>query len=160
MIRRRLALQYTSTLFVLAGCASLPGQEPIRVQVADLEPLAGEGLELRFTCVLRVQNPNDTALDFRGASIDLQVRGGPFASGVADVSGTLPPFSEMLVSVPVSASAVNLARLAIGLYMGREAERPKVDYRVRGRLGNVRFDSQGEIPLPTFPGGGAPALPS
>ena len=150
-MRRRLALQGGGALLLLAGCAAMPGREPLKVQVADLEPIDGEGLELRFLCVMRVQNPNDTPHDYRGVSLDLQVRGSSFASGVADLSGTVPPFSEVLLSVPVSASAFNMARIAIGLFMGG-GERPKVDYHLRGRIGSERFESTGEITLPAMPG--------
>ena len=154
MIRRRLALQFTPAL-LLAGCAALTGREPLRVHVATLEPLAGEGLELRFLCVLRVQNPNDAPLDYRGVSLELQVRGSPFASGVADLAGTVPGFGEVLLPVPVSASALSLVRLAIGLFTGQE--RPNVDYQLRGRIGGARFESGGEIPLPRWPGAGGTA---
>ena len=157
-MRRRLALQGGAALFLLAGCAAMPGREPLKVQVADLEPMDGEGMELRFLCVMRVQNPNDTPHDYRGVALDLQVRGSTFASGVADLSGTVPPFGEVLLSVPVSASAVNLARIAIGLFMGG-GERPRVDYHLRGRIGSSRFESSGELTLPQLPGSRA-AVPS
>ena len=152
MIRRRLAL-HSAALVLLSACGTLPGQEPVRVQVVDLEPASdGESLELRFICVLRVQNPNDSEIPFRGISVDLQVRGSAFASGVSDVSGTVPAFGEVLVRVPVSASALNIARMAIGLFMGEE-ERPKVDYVMHGRVGGIRFESRGEMNLPKGLGG-------
>lgn len=144
-------------LLLLAGCAALPGRDPLNVQVANLEPLEGEGMELRFLCVLRVQNPNDTEHPFRGVALDLQVRGSSFASGVADVSGTVPAFGEVVLRVPVTASAVSLARLGIGLFMGEEKTR--LDYHVRGRVGSARFESRGEIPFPGLPGTG-PTIPS
>ena len=152
-MRRRLAVP--GALLLLAGCAAFPGQEPLKVQVVDLEPLEGESLEIRFMCVLRVQNPNDTPHPFSGVSIDLQVRGNNFASGVADASGEVPRFGEVLLRVPVSASAFNLARVAIGLFMG--TERPRVDYHARGRIGSARFESSGEITLPDWRGKGVPS---
>jgi LEA14-like dessication related protein len=155
MIRRH-ALRSAAAVLLLAGCAGLPWQEQLRVHVVDLESLDGEGLELRFLCVLRVQNPNDTDFAFSGASLDLQVRGSAFASGVADISGTVPRFGEVLVSVPVSASAASLARLAIGMFMGED--RSKFDYALRGRLGSARFESRGELTLPSL--GSGPAMPS
>jgi LEA14-like dessication related protein len=154
MMRRRLALHGLSALVLLPGCAAWPGQEPLRVHVANLDALDGAGMELRFMCVMRVQNPNETDFPYSGASLDLQVRGSAFASGVADISGTVPRFGEVLVSVPVSASAMSIARLAIGLFLGEE--RPKVDYLLRGRLGSSRFESRGEITLPDLRGGGSP----
>ena len=41
--------------FALSACASLTGREPERVAVAAIEPLPGEGLELRFLVKLRLQ---------------------------------------------------------------------------------------------------------
>jgi LEA14-like dessication related protein len=137
-----------STVLLLAGCAGFPGQQPPRVQVADLQSLDGEGMELRFLCLLRVQNPNDTPLDFNGVSLELEVRGSSFASGVSEIAGTVPAFGEVLVSVPVSASAMDLARLALGLFLGED--RPRVDYRLRGRIGHARFESRGELTLPAW----------
>jgi len=152
VIRRRGLLG--SAVLLLAGCAAFPGQEPLRVQVVDLEAADGESLEMRFLCVLRVQNPNDTPHDFSGVSLDLQVRGTAFASGVADLTGTVPRFGEVLLTVPVSASAMSLARVAIGLFLGGD-ERPKVDYLLRGRIGSARFESRGELTLPIGPSGKA-----
>ncbi|MBP8175788.1 MAG: Water stress and hypersensitive response domain-containing protein, partial [Sphaerotilus sp.] len=43
---------------MLAGCASLAYREPVRINVVGLEPIPGEGMEMRFKVKLRVQNPN------------------------------------------------------------------------------------------------------
>lgn len=149
MNRRHAVLAAPALL--LAGCAGFPGRDPVRVQLAGLDPLEGEGLEMRFLCRLRVQNPNDAAIRFSGVAIDLQVRGHPFASGVSDEAGTVPAFGEALVSVPLSVSAVSMARLAIGLAMGNEPRR--FDYVMNGKLGGgpfgtLRFESRGELSLP------------
>jgi LEA14-like dessication related protein len=154
-MHRRHILQGASALVLLAGCAALSGQDPLQVHVADLASVEGAGLELRFVCVLRVQNPNDTDLPFNGVALDLQVSGSSFASGVADIAGTVPRFGEVLVSVPLTASALNIAR-TIGLFMGQE--QPRVDYALRGRLGSARFESRGEFVMPGWTG--APSLPS
>jgi LEA14-like dessication related protein len=155
MITRRALACSPFLLLLLGGCAAFPFQEPLRVHVADLQSLDGEGLELRFLCLLRVQNPNDTPLEFNGISLDLEVRSSPFASGVSETSGTVPRFGEVLVSVPVSASAMNLARLALGLFFGDD--RPRVDYRLRGRIGTARFESRGELTLPAWTGSSIPS---
>lgn len=148
-MRRRPLLPILPAL-LLAGCASFPGREAPVVHVVDLLPQDGESLELRFLCVLRVQNPDAYALDFRGVVIDLQVRGSAFASGVADLAGTVPPYGEVLVSVPLTVSAASLARLAIGLVMGDGP--PRMNYEMRGRIGSSRFQSRGELTLPGWPG--------
>ena len=99
---------------------------------------------------LRVQNPNDAALDFDGISIELDVRGSPFATGVSDERRSVPRFGEIVISVPVSVSALAVVRQAIGL---ATSERPIVDYTLHGRLagtrfGGLRFESKGEIDVP------------
>ena len=97
----------------LGGCASMQGREPIQVTVADVESLAAEGLELRMMVKLRVQNPNDTSLEYRGVYVQLDVQDKTFATGVSDEPGSIPPFSEALVKVPVTVSFVRLAGHAI-----------------------------------------------
>ena len=48
----------------LGSCASLPNSDPLAVSVARIEPLPGEGMELRLAIHLRIQNPNDAAIDY------------------------------------------------------------------------------------------------
>lgn len=150
---RRTLWQWASALcmgWMLAGCAMLGQPEPVRVNVVGIEPLPGESMELRMAIKLRIQNPNDAALDFDGISIELDVRGSPFATGVSDERGSVPRFGEIVISVPVSVSALAAVRQAIGL---ATSERPIVDYALHGRLagtrfGGLRFESKGEIDLP------------
>jgi LEA14-like dessication related protein len=150
---RRTLRQWASVLctgWMLAGCAMLGQPEPVRVNVVGIEPLSGEGMELRMAIKLRIQNPNDAALDFDGLSIELDVRGSPFATGVSDQRQSVPRFGEIVISVPVSVSALAAVRQAIGL---ATSERPIVDYALHGRLagtqfGGLRFESKGAIDLP------------
>ena len=160
MIDRRRALQWLPMLALPAGCAT-PGHDPVQVQVVGVEPLDGEGMELRFLCKLRVQNPNDTPIEFNGIYLDLQVRGSSLATGVSDAAGTVPRFGEVVVEVPVTASAFRIVRQAIGLYTSSDR---RIDYVLKGKIGGslfgtVRFESRGEL---TLPGAGAdpPAAPS
>jgi len=137
--------------WMLAGCALLGLPEPVRVNVVGIEPLSGEGMELRMAVKLRIQNPNDATLTFNGISIELDVGGSPFATGVSDERGSVPRFGETVISVPVSVPALAAVRQAIGL---ATSERSVVDYALRGRLattpfGALRFESEGEIDLAT-----------
>ena len=134
---------------LLAGCAMLGG-DPLRVQVVGLEPLQGQGMELRFAAKLRVQNPNETPIDYDGIAVDLEVRGSAFASGVSDARGTIPRYGEAVVTVPVTVSAFAVLRQAMGLASG---DRSKIDYVLRGKVGgstfgSVRFESRGVLELP------------
>ena len=36
---------------MLAGCASLAYREPVRINVVGLEPIPGEGMEMRFKVI-------------------------------------------------------------------------------------------------------------
>ena len=151
MLTRRSVLVMAPAVVLLPGCAALPGHDPVQVQVVGVEPLQGEGLELRFLCKLRVQNPNDTPITYNGIYIELEVQGSTFATGVSDEAGTVPRYGETVLSVPVAASTLRLARQAIGMYMS--ADRSKIDYVLKGKIGGstfsaVRFESKGEIPLP------------
>ncbi len=138
-----------AALCVLGGCATLR-QDPVQVYVVGIEPLQGEGLELRMLVKLRVQNPNDTPIQFNGIYVDLDVQNRPFASGVSDAAGEVPRFGETVVSVPVSVSAFRLVRSAIGTF---SQPTDKIEYSLNGKLAGpvfntVRFNAKGEMALP------------
>lgn len=155
--RRSAAISLAATIAgaLLSGCASLPGREPPKVNLVGIERLKGEGFELRFAVKLRVQNPNESAIEFDGIALDLDVNGRPLASGVSAEAGTVPRFGEIVVTVPVSVSASAAVRQMIGLIDG--APRGEMPYAVRGRfagggvgslLGGTRFSAEGSLKLP------------
>ena len=89
MIRHRVARFVHLLLFVvvmaaLGGCAGMFGRDPLHVSVAGIEPLEGQGMEMRFNLKLRVQNPNEAPVDFSGVSVELDLNGKSFATGVSD----------------------------------------------------------------------------
>ena len=148
-----------SALFILlafgvplfGGCASLRHSEPIDVIMAGVEPLQSQGLELRMLVKLRIQNPNDLPLDFNGVSVQMDVQGKRFATGVSDAVGSVPRFGETIVSVPVSISLFRLVRQAMDV--ATNEYRGKLEYELTGRLAgpafnSVRFNSKGEFTLP------------
>jgi LEA14-like dessication related protein len=142
---------------LLSACAGLPFGQPLNVNVVGLEPLGGQGMEGRFLVKLRVQNPNEQAINYDGVSIELDVRGNRLASGVSDARGSVPRFGESVLEVPVSVPVSAMVRQALGFATG---DRNRVDYRVRGRLagaafGGVSFSSSGELTLPAGLGGAA-----
>jgi hypothetical protein len=61
-------------LLLLSGCASVQHRDPLQVTVAGIEPLEGEGLEMRMMVKLRVQNPNDAPVDYNGERAGQDVR--------------------------------------------------------------------------------------
>lgn len=138
-------------VLLLGGCASIHLRQPIDVILAGIEPLQGEGLELRMLVKLRIQNPNDADLDYNGISIRLDVQGKHFAAGVSDAAGSIPRFGEAVVDVPVSVSVFGIARQAVGVV--RSEYRGRLPYELSGRLAGssingTRFRSEGEVALP------------
>jgi len=139
-------------VLLLGGCASLQGREPIQVIIAGVEPLQGEGLELRMLVKLRIQNPNDLPLDYNGVSVQMDMQGKLLATGVSDAVGSVTRFGETIVGVPVSISVFRIAHQAIGV-MANEY-RGKLAYEMTGKLAgpafnSLHFKSNGELTLPT-----------
>ena len=134
-----------------AGCAGLQSREPIQVMVVGVEPLQGEALELRMMVKLRIQNPNDSPLDFTGVYVQMDVQGKSFASGVSDAGGSVPRYGETVIEVPVTASVLGIARQAIGFMT--DENQGRLAYEMSGRLSgpsfsSVHFKSKGEFTLP------------
>lgn len=139
-----------------AGCASLPNRDPLNIDVAGIESLPSEGMELRLAVSIRVQNPNDTAINYSGTALDLDINGRRLASGVSDVAGNVPRYGETVFTVPVTISAFNVARQLMGLMNGGSME--EVSFRVRGKLeggilGTRRFSDSGSFNLAAPRGG-------
>lgn len=145
----RIGLIATAAL-LLGACASLQRSDPLQVMVAGIEPMQGEGLELRMLVKLRVQNPNDAPLAYDGVYLKLDVLDKTFASGVSDAAGSVPRFGEAVIAVPVTVSVLRMVRHALGMLDGKPME--KVTYAMSGKLNGpvfavARFSSQGEIDL-------------
>ncbi|MNM98357.1 Late embryogenesis abundant protein [compost metagenome] len=116
-----------------------------------IEPLQGEGMEVRFAVTIRVQNPNDNNLTYSGVALDLDINGQPFASGVSDQRGEIGRFSDTVVSVPVSVSAFSFIRQTYGISQMKTLN--NMPYILRGKLsGGVfntkRFVDSGTLNLP------------
>lgn len=142
----------------LTGCATLSGRTPPSARVVGLEPIQSEGLELRFSLQLRLQNPNDSALSYDGMSVSLDLDGRGLASGVSDVSGEIPRFGEIVLSIPVSISAFSavrqvLARVGDAQDDNSELFEKPLAYSLKGKLGGTgltaatRFTDEGELNL-------------
>ena len=135
----------------------MAGIDPLRVTLAGIEPLPGQGMEMRMAVKLRVQNPNDAPVDFDGAAVTLEVRGMDFASGVSDQRGSVPRFGETVITVPVTVSAFAVVRQVFSLAGGNN---PTLDFVARGKLASggfgTRFESSGAFALPSGMPGTAP----
>ena len=148
MLNRRLSLALIP-LLLFAACAA-PPKLPLQVNVASVERIEGQSMELRFVARLRIQNPNDEPVDFTGASVDLQVRGQMVGTGVTDEHGSVARLSDRILSVPITVSQLSVLRQAIGMYGAADR---KLDYMLKGNLsgpsfGGVPFTSRGEMSFP------------
>jgi LEA14-like dessication related protein len=140
----------TAAALMLHGCATFQPHDPLQVTVAGIEPLEGQGMELRLLVKLRVQNPNDAPIDYNGAAVEMLVQGKTFATGVGDAAGTIPRYGEAIVAVPITASAFRMLSGAVGMF--RDAGGGKITYEMRGKLnspsfGSTHFKTQGEFDL-------------
>lgn len=149
----RIALQALLAVVVVlfGGCATFRNLDPMDVTLAGVESLKGEGLELRMLVKLRVQNPNNIPLKVNGVSVRMDVQGRRFATGVSDVSVSIPRFGETVVEVPVSISVLRIAQQAIDI--ANDKYHGKLPYKITGKLAgpafsSVRFTSKGEFTLP------------
>jgi LEA14-like dessication related protein len=138
-------------IMALAVALLVQGRDPLQVTVAGIEPLQGQGLELRMLVKLRVQNPNDAPVEYNGVAVQMDVQGKTFATGVSPEGGSVPRFGEAIISVPVTVSAFRMARQAVDLI--RRGGTGKVAYEMKGKLNgstfnSMRFRTQGEFDLP------------
>ncbi|WP_458127841.1 LEA type 2 family protein [Pseudomonas sp. Z2-11] len=150
-MRRILGLPLILILLSLSACALFPHRDPLNINVVGIEPLPSEGLEMRFAVKLRLQNPNETAIDYSGAALDLEVNGRTLATGVSDQSGSIPRFSEGILSIPVSISAFSVIRQTLGLSQTQSLD--NLPYVLKGKLagglfGTLRFVDRGTLDLP------------
>lgn len=140
---------------ILAGCAALQPNDPLRVEVVGIEPAESQGLELRLAIKLRIQNPNEGAVSYDGTALELDVNGKTLATGVSDQKGSVPRYGESILVVPVSISAMNAVRQALVFTDGKQ--RDELPYVLRGKLaggafGTVRFTKEGAIGIAALTG--------
>lgn len=143
-------------LLSLSACALFPNRDPLNINVVGIEPLQSQDMEVRFAVKIRVQNPNETTIDYNGVALDLEVNGQPLASGVSDQSGSIARFSETVLTVPVSVSAFSVLRQTLGLSQTQTLN--NLPYVLRGKLaaglfGTMRFTDSGKLSLPTAAAG-------
>lgn len=132
----------------LNGCATWPNRDPLMIDVAGIESLPGEGMELRLLVKVRVQNPNDAAVDYSGVALTLDLNDIRLASGVSDDVGTVPRYGESVFAIPVTISAFDMARHVLALT--NTSERDDVTYRVEGKLQGGLFGTRRFIDDGTF----------
>ncbi|MGK0159171.1 LEA type 2 family protein [Pseudomonas mosselii] len=135
----------------LSACALFQARDPLNISVIGIDPLPGQDLELRMAVKIRVQNPNETPVDFNGIALNLEVNDQPLAAGVSDQRGHIGRYDEAVIVVPVSITAFAFLRQAYGL--SRVESLQGLPYVLRGKLasgplGPVRFTDKGKLDLP------------
>ncbi|EXF93196.1 hypothetical protein HK44_005760 [Pseudomonas fluorescens HK44] len=150
-MRRFLALSLSLLLLSLSACALFPNRDPLNINVVGIEPLQNQDLEVRFAVKLRLQNPNETPINYNGVALSLEVNGQPLATGVSDQTGSIPRYSEAIITVPVSISAFSVLRQTLGLSQTQSLN--NLPFVLRGKLsggvsGTIRFVDKGTLNLP------------
>ena len=107
-------------------------------------------MEIRLRVALRIQNPNDVPVEFRGTALDLDLNGRRAASGVSDAAGSVPRYGETLIYVPVTISAFNMVNPLFGFMNSENSD--QISYRVSGKLeggflNTRRFSDDGTFSL-------------
>ena len=136
----------------ITACAALPSRDALNIDVAGIEPLPSEGLEMRLAITLRIQNPNDGAIEFSGAALDMSLNGRGLASGVSGASGLVPRYGETTLTIPVTISAFDVARQLMGFISN--PNRATVIFGIDGKLDTGllrarRFSDEVEFAFPT-----------
>jgi hypothetical protein len=144
-------------ILALSACSLFPHRDPLNINVVGINPLPGEGMEVRLAVKLRLQNPNETTIDYSGIALELDVNDRLLAAGVSDQRGTIKPFSEAVLTVPVSVSAFAALRQAVGMSQMKGFD--NMPYTLRGKLaggvfGTMRFNDSGVLNLPRTAAGG------
>jgi LEA14-like dessication related protein len=137
------------TAFILGSCAGIKVQPPY-VTIAGIQILEAGLFEQRFTCKLRIQNPNDFEIHVTGVSFEVEINGQPFAKGVSNKSVTVPRLSEELAEVTAVSTLSSILRQIRELGKG---EGKALSYRLKGQLatdslGWLNFDESGTLEAP------------
>jgi hypothetical protein len=129
---------------VVTACAGIGLREPLRVGLAGVDSLPGEGLEVRFLARIRVQNPNDVSITYSGLSAEVDLNGRSFASGVSAATGEIPRFGESVIDLPITVPGTAIVRQVLG-FIGSTPG--KATYHIRGFLRALeRGERAGEVP--------------
>ncbi len=139
----------------MAGCASLPdATTPPNLSLVSIEPVEVTPFEQKYHLTVRLQNPNDHALEISGMSYVLEVNGQPLLNGVSDASVTVPRFGESLIELSGVSTLFGFVRQIQAL---QERNTQGVQYKLSGKLavvnrfGSLPFSYEGTL-LPSTAG--------
>lgn len=152
MIRTiRLALLPIITIVVLAGCATVPSDfEQPKITVTSFKPLSRGSLTPEFEIVLRVTNPNRTALEVEGISYSIDLDGNEVMSGVSNNLPNIPAYGESEVKLRATANLMGGFKVLTGMM---NQYKDQVDYAFHAKLDvgaftpSIRVSKQGVFSL-------------
>jgi LEA14-like dessication related protein len=126
--------------FWMTGCATLPATTtPPNLSIISIEPVEATPLEQTYRLRVRLQNPNDHALEISGMSYVLEVNDEPLVKGVSNESVTVPRFGEAIIELSGVSTLFGFVRQLRAL---QERKSQGMQYRLSGKLGlSNRFGS-------------------
>ena len=133
----------------VTGCATIPATTtPPNMSIVSIEPVEATPLEQTYRLKLRLQNPNDHALEITGISYVLEINGEPLLKGVSDESVTVPRFGEAIIELSGVSTLFGFMRQFQAL---QERKTQGMDYRLSGKLvlenafGSLPFSYEGTL---------------
>lgn len=125
----------------LAGCAALqPELDPPKISVENFRSLEGQGGAPRFEVDLRIQNPNQQALDIAGIAYDIALQDVDLISGVTNQVPLIEGYSEEVVTLESGLNTIQLVRFLARLGTGAQTI-DQLEYRL-----SVKVDFRGLMP--------------
>ncbi len=148
------------SLCLPAGCHTLPKDlEKPRVGLSGIAMKAVGLFEQRFNLLLSVQNPNNTELNLKGLSLELELNDQPFATLVSDQAVTLPRLGTAEITVEASTQLSGWLRQ---LRHYRHGDSRLLRYRLKGDVFagpfgiRIPVEEKGEVRLDDLAGGTPP----
>ena len=133
------------------GCANLPvTTTPPNLSLVSIEPVEVTPLEQKYHVKVRLQNPNDHALEISGISYILEVNGQPLLKGVSDESVTVSRFGESIIELSGVSTLFGFVRQFQAM---QDRETQGMHYKLSGKLsldkqfGSVFFNYEGILSL-------------
>ena len=147
--RLLLIVIWTALSLGTTGCANLPATTtPPNLSLVSIEPVEVTPLEQKYHIKVRLQNPNDHALEISGMSYILEVNGQPLLKGVSDKSVTVPRFGESIIELSGISTLFGFVRQFQAL---QERKTQDMHYKLSGKLsldnrfGSVPFNYEGTL---------------
>lgn len=119
-------------LVFLTACASMPSdfEEP-KVTITSFTPVNSGSIGPEFDIVLRVTNPNRTALELEGMSYTIDIDGNEVMSGVANDLPTIKAYGEADVKLKATANLFGGFKLLTGMM---NEYKDKMEYEFNAKL--------------------------